>query len=251
MKKLIGAYVLFSSTMLFGQQPIPKGTILPVELKSSLDSRSAKPGQVIKGRIAQDVPLAGTRIHEGSKVVGHVVEVKKASENGGEGQIALRFDTLVAAKKRIAMTTNLRALASPMAVWDAQLPLTGPDRGTSENAWNTVLVGQDEVSYRGGGPVAKGLKVVGEPTPGGGVLVYASAAENMKCGGERFGNDGLQALWVFSSDACELYGFPPELKLLHAGRSNPVGQFTLSADRGDVVLKSGSGILLRVIELNP
>lgn len=245
MKNLIAVCVLFCATILLAQEPVPKGTILPVELKSSLNSRTAKVGQVIAGRIAQDVPLTKGRIREGSKVVGHVVAVTKASGNGGEGQVALRFDTLIAGKKRIAMETSLRALASAMAVWDAQLPLTGPDRGTSENAWNTVLVGEDEVSYRGGGPVAKGLKVVGEPTAGGGVLVYASAAEHMNCAGERFGNDQLQALWVFSSDACGLYGFPG-LKLLHAGRSNPVGEFTLASDRGDVGLKSGSGMLLRV-----
>jgi hypothetical protein len=247
MKNLIGICALCCATLLLAQESIPKGTILPVELKSSLDSRSAKSGQVVTGRIAQDVPLPGGRIHQGSKVVGQVVAVTRASGNGGEGQITLRFDALMARKKKIAIDTNLRALASPMEVWDAQLPLTGSDRGTSESAWNTVLVGEDEVSYRGGGPVAKGLRVVGQPTAGGGVLAYAAAAEHTKCGGERFGNDRMQALWVFSSDACGLYGLP-DLNLLHAGRSQPVGQFTLGSTRGDVAIKSGSGMLLRVIE---
>jgi hypothetical protein len=250
MKGLIGACLLFCATMVFGQEPIPRGTILPVELKSSLDSRSAKPGQVITGRIAQDIVLPERRIREGSKVIGHVVATTRASENNGEGQITLRFDTLLSSKERIAITTNLRVLASPMAVWDAQLPLTGPDRGTSENAWNTVLVGNDEVAYRGGGPVAKGLEVVGEPTAGGGVLANVSAVEHTKCGGARFGNDRLQALWVFSSDACGLYDMTGAT-LLHAGRSNPIGQFTLVSTRGDVALKTGSGMLLRVNGANP
>jgi hypothetical protein len=249
MKSLIAACVVLCATAVFAQE-LPKGTILPVELRSSLDSRSAKPGQALKGRIAQDVPLPSGKIRAGSKVIGHVVSVTKASGKGGEGQIALRFDRLIAGNKRIAITTNLRALASPMTVWEAQLPFTGPDRGTSENAWNTVLVGQDEVSYRGGGPVAKGLEVVGEPTAGGGVLVYASAAERMKCAGERFGNDRMQALWVFSSDACGLYGMEG-MTLLHAGRSSPVGEITLGATRGNLALKSGSGILLRVDEATP
>jgi hypothetical protein len=250
MKSRIGACLLFFATMVFGQESIPKGTILPVELKSSLDSRSAKPGQVITGRIAQDVVLPERRIREGSRVIGHVVAVTRASENNGGGKITLKFDTLLSSKERIAITTNVRAFASPMSVWDAQLPLTGPDRGTSENAWNTVLVGDDEVAYRGGGPVAKGLEVVGEPTAGGGVLVNVGASERAKCSGARFGNDRLQALWVFSSDACGLYDMAGTT-LLHAGRSNPVGQFTLGSGRGDVTLKSGSGILLRVNGANP
>lgn len=244
---LIGA--LLSAVALHGQQSIPNGTILPLELKSSLNSHFAKAGQVITARIAQDVPLPEGRIREGSKVIGHVVAVTRASDNG-PADISLRFDTLLESRNKMAITTNLRALASPMSVWDAQLPLTGPDRGSPENTWNTVLVGDDEVAYRGGGPVAKGLEVVGEPTAGGGVLANLSAAAGTKCHGKFQGNDRLQALWVFSSDACGLYGLP-DLTLSHAGRSNPVGEIKLASMKGEVELRSGGGILLRVMQSTP
>lgn len=242
MKRMLWLSLLMFAADLFAQNTIPAGTILPVALNSSLNSRKVKPGQVITARVMQDVPLPGSTIHAGAKVVGRVIDVKPA--NGGSGaQISFRFDTLVVSKRRIPITTNLRAAASMMAVEAAQLPESGPDRGTSQNAWTTDQIG-GEVVYRGGGPVADGLRPVGEPTYGG-VLVHVSAKPGTPCRGEIEGNDRLQALWVFSSDACGVYDFE-DLKIVHAGRSNPVGEITLASDKGGVNIRAGSGMLLRV-----
>jgi hypothetical protein len=242
MKGILWLSLLMFAADLFSQNTIPAGTILPVALNSSLNSRKIKSGQVITARVMQDVPLPGSTIHAGTKVIGSVIDVKPA--NGGSGaQISFRFDTLLVSKRRIPITTNLRAAASMMAVEAAQLPESGPDRGTSQNAWTTDQIG-GEVVYRGGGPVADGLRPVGEPTYGG-VLVHVSAKPGTPCRGEIEGNDRLQALWVFSSDACGVYDFA-DLKIVHAGRSNPVGEITLASDKGDMNVRAGGGMLLRV-----
>jgi hypothetical protein len=243
MKRIFWLSLIMLSMDLFAQNTIPAGTILPVALNSSLNSRKIKPGQVITARVMQDVPLSPrSTIHAGAKVIGRVIDVKPA--NGGSGaQVSFRFDTLVASKRRIPIITNLRALASMMAVEAAQLPESGPDRGTSQNAWTTDQIG-GEVVYRGGGPVADGLRSVGEPTYGG-VLVHVSAKPGSPCRGEIEGNDRLQALWVFSSDACGVYDFA-DLAIVHAGRSDPVGKITLASDKGEVNIRAGSGMLLRV-----
>jgi hypothetical protein len=243
MKPIFWLSLIMLSMDLFAQNTIPAGTIVPVALNSSLNSRKVKPGQVITARVMQDVPLSpGSTIHAGAKVIGRVIDVKPA--NGGTGaQVSFRFDTLVVSKRRIPIITNLRALASMMAVEAAQLPESGPDRGTSQNAWTTDQIG-GEVVYRGGGPVADGLRSVGEPTYGG-VLVHVSAKPGSPCRGEIEGNDRLQALWVFSSDACGVYDFAG-LAIVHAGRTDPVGEITLASDKGEVNIRAGSGMLLRV-----
>jgi hypothetical protein len=243
MKPIFWLSLIMLSMDLFAQNTIPAGTIVPVALNSSLNSRKVKPGQVITARVMQDVPLSpGSTIHAGAKVIGRVIDVKPA--NGGTGaQVSFRFDTLVVSKRRIPIITNLRALASMMAVEAAQLPESGPDRGTSQNAWTTDQIG-GEVVYRGGGPVADGLRSVGEPTYGG-VLVHVSAKPGSPCRGEIEGNDRLQALWVFSSDACGVYDFA-DLAIVHAGRTDPVGEITLASDKGEVNIRAGSGMLLRV-----
>ena len=242
MKLILWFSLIMLSADLLAQNTVPAGTILPVALNSSLNSRKVKSGQVVTARVMQDVPLPGSTIHAGAKVMGRVIEVRPA--NGASGaQISFRFDTLVASKRRIPIAVNLRAVASMMAVEAAQVPETGPDRGTSQNAWNTDQIG-GEVVYRGGGPVADGLRAVGEPTYGG-VLVHVSAKPGTACRGDIEGNDRLQALWVFSSNACGVYDFA-DLAIVHAGRSNPVGEITLASDKGEVNVRAGTGMLLRV-----
>jgi hypothetical protein len=146
------------------------------------------------------------------------------------------------------MTTNLRALATMMDVSEAQIPESGPDRGTSEYSWTTDQIG-GEVDYRGGGAIVHAAEIVGYSVPNG-VLVRVSPKPGQKCRDEVDGNDQLQALWIFSSDACGLYDLP-NLSLTHAGRTEPVGQITMRSNKGNVEIRGGSGMLLRVIGTAP
>lgn len=234
--------VILFSTALLAQQAIPNGTIIPVRLNSSLDSAKARPGRAFTATVMQDVPLPESKIRAGSKLVGHVVSATRAVDRAG-AQLALRFDFVEVSKRRIPVSTNLRAIASMMEVEEAQVPEAGPDRGTSQAAWTTDQIG-GEVVYRGGGPVANGLQAVGVPTANG-VLASVSSVPGTKCRAEVGDNDRLQALWLFSTDACGAYGFP-DLEITHSGRSDPVGEIVLTSLKGDIHLRSGSGMLLRV-----
>src|SRR5580704_14066373 len=188
-----------------GQDSVPAGTVLPIRLDNSLSSRKSKPGEAITGRIMQDVPL-GPRlsIHRGARITGRVLEVSPAT-SGVHAKISLVFDAIKLRHSAIPITTNLRALASPLEIDAAQIPLFGGDRGTPSTAYTTTQIG-GEVVYRGGGPVARGESAVGKPVPGG-VLVTVRLAEGKPCRGIVDGNNQPQALWLFSSDACGVYGY--------------------------------------------
>jgi len=243
MKQLLFLTLVAFSTQLLAENVIPAGTILPVELHSSLSSKKSKVGQVVTARIMQDVPLPGrSKIGAGAQVIGHVVGVSQANNTSG-ARLTLRFDTVVVSKRRIPITASLRALASGRDVWDAQLPKTGPDHGTPENAWTTVQVGGDVV-YRGGGPVVSGMYVVGHPTMDG-VLAPVISVPSMNCRGVVAGNDRPQALWVFASHACGTYDLP-HVTIAHSGRSDPVGEIVLASDKDELNIRAGSGMLLRV-----
>jgi hypothetical protein len=164
------------------------------------------------------------------EVIGHVVAVTPASKQAG-AKISLRFDTLADGKRRIPVVTNLRALATMMDVSEAQVPESGPDRGTSEYNWTTDQIG-GEIAYHGLGAIVNGSHVVGY-SEAGGALVQASSRPGTKYRGAADGNDQTQALWVFSSDACGLHDFP-HVTLTHAGRTNPVGEITLKSSKGDI-----------------
>lgn len=227
---------------------IPPGTILPVSLNSTLSSTKSKAGQIITARIMQDVPLPdGSAIRAGAKVIGHITSVTPASNRAG-GSVSIRFDTLKLRHGNTPITTSLRAIASFVEVEQAQIPITGPDRGTSDSSWTTVQIGGDAV-YRGGGWVEGFGGKVGKPVYNG-VLGRVDSNPDRGCRGEINSNSAPQALWVFSSDACGAYGLP-NIKIREAARSNPTDEIVLASTKGQLKVGAGAGLLLRANPSNP
>ena len=229
---------LMLRTLCWGQA-LSNGSILPVRLNSSLNTKKAKPGQTITARVMQDIPHS--KVREGAKLIGHVLNFKRALDRQ-RAELTFRFDSVCASKHCFAVNTNLRALASMMEVEQAQVPPTGPDRGTPW-AWTARNLIGGEVAYGQGGPVARGTDIVGEAVVDG-VLVRPERNSARGCRGEIGDNPQLQAFWVFSADACGAYGFP-NLTITHSGRTAPYGDITLSSDE-NINVRSGSGMLLRV-----
>jgi hypothetical protein len=225
---------------------IPAGTVLPVRINHSFSSKNAIAGQWITGRVMQDVPLPNNaKIPEGAKILGAIVSVEPATKSNN-GKLSFRFDKLEIHHLTIPLATNLRALAGFMEVQEAQTPEATPGFGTPYPWVTTRQIGGDEV-YGVGGPVTdESSHTVGKAVFGG-VLVHVRAQPGAKCRGALDDEDRLQALWVFSSDACGLYGMSG-VSIEHAGRTEPTGEIVLTADRRDVLVRGGSGMLLRVIQ---
>jgi len=229
-----------------GTIAIPSGTILPVRLNSTISSATGKPGQVITGRIMQNVLLAsGGKIKEGSKIIGHIVDVTPATA-GAQARVSFQFDKLAFSNQTVSIVTNLRAIAGFMEVLDAQTPTTAPGEGDNFYALTTVQVGGDVV-YGVGGPVTTAEnsdQVVGKASADG-VLGQVRAKEGTKCRGAIDGNNFPQSLWVFSSDACGAYGLE-HVSIAHAGRTDPTGVIILTSNSGKLRIPAGAGMLLRV-----
>ena len=223
-------------------ESMPVGTILPVSVPS-VSSKKAKAGDKIKARITQEVRLpGGGKIPEGTSVVGHVV----SSTRPGSQQAAtlvIRFDALILRGKSTPIRTSLRTLASPSEVDEAQVPTSGPGESDVYDWLNTRQIDGDVV-YGKGGPVAHGSQIVGESTYHG-VFVKPVASADGRCQGDTSG-EGPQAFWVFSADACGVYGYA-NLQIQHAGRTDPVGEIVLESTHGPMQIRSGSGALLRVV----
>jgi len=174
------------------------------------------------------------------KVIGHVIDVR----SGKPARVSIRFDTLLISGRRIPVTTNLRALASTMAVEEAQVPQNRPRSGNPENAWNTEQIGWRSrlPGWRAGCcRLADGRRARAE---------RRARPRVWQTGGLSARRDRRQ--WIgyrrsgcFSSDACGAYGFA-DLAITHAGRSTPVGEVTLESEHGSVNVRAGSGMLLRV-----
>jgi hypothetical protein len=224
---------------------IPAGTILPARLNHGLSSKNARPGQKITGRIMQEVPLPNDgKIPEGAKVSGTIVSVERGG-NGANGRISFRFDNLEIRHRNLPIVANLRALAGFMEVQFAQTPEFSPGFGTPYVWATTRQIGGDEV-FGVGGPVTNAnSETVGKGVYGG-VLVHVHAQPGSGCRGALDPEDRPQALWVFSSDACGVYGIQG-VRIAHTGRTEPVGEIALVADQRDLLVWGASGMLLRII----
>jgi hypothetical protein len=223
---------------------IPAGTILPIQLETTINANEAPSGEMIEARIMQDVPLPDReKLPARSVVKGSIISAGSDTEDPGV-KVTLKFDQVEQRREILQITTYLRAIASARAVRTAQLPHAGADLGTSSGWADTVLIGGD-VRYGDGGAVRdKAKEKVGKGVIGG-VLVRVRANPARGCDGAVNGEDSLQALWVFSSAACGVYDLEG-VKIARFGRGTPVGEITLHFDKNITKLEAGTAMLLSV-----
>ena len=222
------------------QTQLPSGIIVPISLDTGLNAAKVRPGQEIRATVMQDVP--GTAIRRRAHVLGHVVRASTAAN--GRPQLEICFDSVRAHGTMVPFKANLRALASLLEVEEAQVPEDMSSRGLTPETWTTQQIGGDQF-YRGGGPVAAGAVTVGQVTPWG-ALALPLAQPGMPCHGVVGPSTQPQAMWLFSADACGVYGYP-NIRIEHAGRTNPVGEIVLSSTSGKLKLGDGTALLLRIL----
>jgi hypothetical protein len=182
---------------------------------------------------------SGATLRKGSKVTGHVIEAVVPGNRSDESKISFQFDQVVLGNQNVSITTNLRAVASKHAVL-AGTPLpTSPDSPDDQ-----VQIGGDQISYGSDGPVMVGSQVVGKYTSQG-VLAYGGQDLGTPCRNTIDDNDHPQAFWLFSVNACGAYGFG-DLTVIHAGRTAPIGEVTLSSKSKVLKVDKGSAMLLLV-----
>jgi hypothetical protein len=222
-------------------QDVPAGTVIPVMLRTSLNAAKDRVGKKIEGRVMQNVRTpSGRTIREGSRMIGHVVNVTHPGSSGSS--LVVKFDALEEEGRTTALTTSLLALASTASVRDAQLPITANSDTDPVSQWVTRQVGGDVV-HRGQGRVASHDGVLGTWVGGSSVLIKLTPNPKAGCG-EGPGYERAQAVWIFSSAACGAYGL--NVKIASAGTTPPLGEILITSHR-NVDIGDGSAWLLTVV----
>ncbi len=244
MRTLLGLTAILVLTPCLCAQQIPTGTLLPTMLDNSIDSDKSKPGEEISAKLMQDVPLPdGGKIKRGSKVLGHVVSVIPATSRQPT-RIVVQFDRVEIDKHEVAVTTSLRALASMQAVSTAQQPVNANSGyGTTSWDWNMLQVG-GQAAFNGQRIVKSQTgEVVGKVVEPGAVVGVPLANPPRGCAGAS-DNASEQAFWVFSTDACGVYGYK-SMTLNRIAGGNLSGQIILQSPKR-ITVRGGSGWLLGV-----
>jgi len=227
---LLVSYVLILTVPLLGEVPmeapvespvettVPAGTVLPVMLRTSINSRKTQPGQKIVARVMEDVRLPdGHKLPSGSKLSGHVVSL---APRMGEipSSITIEFDRLhLKHHQEITVVTSLRAIASFMEVSDAYVPMFGPERLSIAATWQPRKIGSDKSSL-------------------------------LKCGVSA--DKRAPDFWVFYNTACGTFGLGKGVEIMRNGQERPKGRISLTSEKKDLNLSGGAGLLLRVEEPN-
>lgn len=258
MTKLLPFLTVFAlSAMMAAQTNIPAGTIIPLRLDTTIDSKKVKPGKAINADVAQDVPLYnGSKIKAFTRVKGEVLSVTPATKSQ-PATMVLRFNTIDISGKPEPIVAYLRALASNLQVQSAEQGqlVTGFDLSGSTpqpRDQTTYLIGGaffggGDAAYRAAGKVYWANEVVGKTVFAGrwGVLIKTTECPGEENSQALNADKRPQALWVFSHDACGVFGYDAVVK--HAGQSNPEGDIVLASTKGDLKLYNGSALLLRFV----
>lgn len=232
--------IVLSAGMAVAQE-IPAGTVVPVMLSSGLNAEKDKSETKVDGKVMQDVPLPKGKIHKGARVTGRVVSVSKGPSGS---RLVVKFDAIRNSGQRVQLKAALLAVASMGSVTDAQSPVSLNTDITPKDQWSTRQVGGDTVS-RSVGKVASHDGIVGTWIEGSSVLARLTPNSDAGCP-EGPGYDRDQAVWVFSSEACGVYGLK-NIKIVASGRLPPVGEISF-ASKDKIEIRGGSGWLLIVVE---
>ena len=245
MRTLIGIIVLAVATGGLWAQQIPAGTLLPVMLDNTLDSDNSKAGEAISAKLRQDVPLqGGGKIKRESKILGHVVAVSPAS-NGNPYQITVQFEQIEVNKRPVTISVGLRAYATMELVAQSRQPANA-NSGNGTSVWDLNLsqIG-GQIAYNGQKVVKWKGQVVGRIPQPGWVLGVPMANPEFGCEGPG-ANKSEQAFWVFSTNACGIYGVGDiDMTLVSGIGGTSPGQIEFKSPK-KITVRGGSGWLLQV-----
>jgi hypothetical protein len=223
-------------------QQIPVGTAIPVMLRSDLNASKDKAGEQIEGKVMQEIALpGGDRISKHARISGHVVSVTRKGPSGST--IVFKFEAIEDDKRTIPLSAAVLAVASMAAVSEAQSPIgTAPDRDPVTQ-WRTRQVGGDVVDRGRGKVVSKG-GIEGKWVEGSSIVSKLTPNPRAGCP-DGPGYDQEQAVWIFSSAACGVYGMS-DTKITNSGAKPPLGKIELQSI-GNVNVRGGSGWLLMTV----
>jgi hypothetical protein len=105
-------------------ESVAPGTTIKAELSQSVDSKKAKPGDLVTAQITDAVKVDGTVVlPKGTKVMGKIVKSTARSKGDPDSVLAVRFDRAdVKGKGEVPLPATLQALAA-----DARANAVGPD----------------------------------------------------------------------------------------------------------------------------
>jgi hypothetical protein len=194
-----------------GASLVPAGSTLQAELIAPVDARKNKAGDEVLAKVTHDVKASGNVvIPKGSRVVGHVTEVKSRSKDQPSSKVGVVFDRVVLKNGgEVAVAMRIQAIGRALPAGEGELA-----SGTTSVAPGGLLGG------------------IGSTTTGGANDIGHTAPST--------------SLALSSQGVVGLHGLSLSNQNSPSQTATPAQVSVISSNSGNVHLDSGTEMILRV-----
>ena len=222
-----------AGTGISSNSSLASGTTIVATLTKSVDAKKARQGDEITARAAQNVVSSGSVvIPRGSKLIGHVTEVKAREKGQNESSLGIAFDKAVLKNgQEIPLQASIRAIAAAPNNTAANSPI--PDMGTAgvDSAGSANGGMNGDMGSRNGG-------VLGDPTN----TVGSTAGKVGNTAGNVGGAAGSTATGELATNSQGVIGLQGLTLNSQAGSSGSV----ITSNTKNVKLENGTQLVLQV-----
>lgn len=98
-----------------GVPRVAPGSVIPVQLTKTIDSKKAKAGEEIEVKVTQDMKNGNGEIlvPKDTKVIGHITEAQKRSKEQKESELGITFERAMMNGSEVPMPMSIQAIIVP------------------------------------------------------------------------------------------------------------------------------------------
>lgn len=209
---------------------IAPGSVIPVQLTTTVDAKKAKTGEQVRAKVTQDLRSSNGMMlmPKNTEIIGHITEAQAKNKQDKESQLGIVFDHAVTQNGNVSYPLSIQAVISPQV-------FQNPNNGNNGNAGaapspSSSMPGSQMPEGSAGRGMGSGSAQAAPPnTP-----PVESGGENSKAGTEAPKITGqTQGVVGFS-----------HMKL--DTPANPAQPSVISSEKSNVKLQNGTLMLLRV-----
>jgi hypothetical protein len=203
---------------------IAPGSVIPVQLTSTVDAKKAKSGEQVTAKVTQDLKASNGMmlLPKDTEIVGRITEAQPKNKQGKESQLGIVFDHAVTQNGNITYPLSIQAVISPEV-------FQNPNGGGNAAASQTPSSSMPSQTPGGAGRGMGGGQAAPSNEPPGGSAPQTSSSQSgpPKITGQTQGVVGYS-----------------HMKLETA--TNAAQPSVISSEKNNVKLQNGTLMLLRV-----
>ena len=210
-----------------GTPRIAPGSVIPVQLVKTVDAKKVKTGDEVVAKVTMDMKTGTGEVlvPKDTKVMGHITEAQAKNKEQKESQLAIAFDQAVLRNQQVSLPMSIQAVIG--------------QENNNDNSSSAPSGAAPSPSSSGAGATSP----MGGRSPSGGAQPQASGAPDTPGGGapQESGNSGKRP--PINAQTQGVVGIS---NLNLSPNSNAKQGSTLTSEKNNVKLESGTMLLLRV-----